>query len=207
MSDRPTFDHSTVTRVFDELRRLLDPSPAFGCPHALCDRLCAVGGYRRQKAKMKDIELLYIPRLRDEEDASDLFGATSQVNVTDRLWNELVDAGVLGKREKVDGSISAWGPENKHAVHLDSGLAIDLFAATAESWYNRLVMTTGPLASNIAIATAARTKGWEWEVAKPGFVPLGGTWETSPKSRRTMRSEREVFEFVGLHYLPPEARR
>ena len=109
---------------------------------------------------------------------------------------------------KENGSISAWGPWNKHAVHVATGLPVDLFAATEENYFNRLVVTTGSVELNVRIAKAARkmNPAWEWEVYEAGFVPLGGTWENSARKRRTMRSERDVFEFVGLKWLPPEER-
>lgn len=216
MSDRELFDRGTVREVFHELWRRLDPSPAWQlaeagaplcCPHALCDRLCAVGGYRRGKKEMKDLELLYIPRIAPRVDGADLFGAEHETNLTECLWADLLAAGVLEVRRRTGGGVSAWGPENKHAVHMASGLALDLFAATAENWPNRLVVTTGSKDCNVRIAAAARKLGWEWEVSKAGFVPLGGTWATCAKTRRTMRSEREVFEFVKLPYLRPEDRR
>jgi DNA polymerase/3'-5' exonuclease PolX len=203
------FPRDVVEAVFADLWRLFDPAPALGCPDALCDRLCAVGGFRRQKREMKDLELLIIPRFRDRTDPGDLFGAPKPTNVTLAYVDELVARGVLAKRAKCDGSVSAWGESNRHAQHCASGLPIDLFFATPENWFNRLVVTTGPRESNVRLAAAARkmSPAWEWEVGEAGFVPLGGTWATCPQTRRTMRSEREVFEFVGFEYLPPEARR
>lgn len=216
MSEREKFDRGTVDAVFHELWRRLDPAPAWQapgieaavqCPHALCERMCAVGGYRRGKREMKDLELLYIPRIAARVDGADLFGAERETNLTEALWAELLAAGVLDKRLKITGAVSAWGEENKHARHVASGLPLDLFAATAENWVNRLVVTTGSAAHNIRIAETARKLGWEWEVYDAGFVPLGGTWAKCAKTRRTMRSEHEVFEFVKMPYLRPEERR
>lgn len=204
--DRAVFPRNAVDEVLTDLLLRLDPKPALGKPQALCERVCAVGGYRRGKREMKDLELLYIPEIRQEEDPADMFGRKIEVNVTERLWHQLVAAGVLEQRLKVDGSVSAWGAWNKHARHVASGLPVDLFAATWENYANRLVVTTGPRESNIRIAAAARAKGWEWEVAEAGFVPLGKTWATATRERRTMRSEREVFAFVDLPFRLPEER-
>lgn len=205
-AEKPKFPRAVADAVFTDLRWALDPSPALGRPDALCDLVCAVGGYRRRRTAMKDIELLYIPRFAQREDTSELFSVMRDVDVTEQLWNRLLAAGVLSQRRKVDGSLSAWGPHNKHAVHCATGLAVDLFATIPEHWPNRLVVTTGPMESNIRIASAARARGWEWEMANGGFVPIGGTWDTCPKTRRTMRTEREVFEFVGLPFRMPEDR-
>lgn len=217
MSEPVKFPRSVVLEVLIELLRMFDPRPAWSWdgnesskpvqrPHALCELVCAVGGYRRGKPEMKDLELLYIPRRLTAVDPGDMFGAESEVDVTEQFLAGLRAGGVLAPRLNSEGH-EAWGPRNKLAVHVTSGLPIDLFAATAENYFNRLVVTTGPKESNVRIAKAALAKGWEWEVYQPGFVPAGGKWDTCPRERRTMRSEREVFEFVGLDYLPPEERR
>lgn len=80
---------------------------------------------------------------------------------------------------------------------------------TGEVQVVRPVEKAPKLESNIRIATAARAlvPPFEWEVNSPGFVPMGGTWEKCPRERRTIRSEREVFEFVHLEFKPPEERR
>jgi DNA polymerase/3'-5' exonuclease PolX len=156
---------------------------------------------------MKDLELLYIPRMGEEAEPGDMFGLKRPVNITDRLFDEMVARGVIGHRISEAGK-KTWGRWNKHAIHLASGLPLDAFAATEGNWFNRLVVTTGSRESNIRIAAAARAMGWEWEVYEAGFCPLGATWATAaPEERRAMRSEREVFEFVGLPFLKPEERK
>lgn len=205
--EKRKFPRAVVDDVLTELCGYLDPRPVHGCANARCRRMCAVGGYRRRKVEMKDLELLYIPRVMEIPDSGDLFSTPRPVDVTDQVIEGLVFQGVLAKRLKCNGSVSAWGPWNKHAVHVASGLPIDLFVATAENYFNRLVVTTGPMELNIRIASEARRLGWEWEVNSPGFVPLGSTWEDATKERRTMRCELDVFQFVGMPLLRPEARR
>ena len=207
MSEAIKFPRGIVLEVLIELLHCFDPAPAWHRPNALVEIACAVGGYRRGKRAMKDLEILYVPRVSEVVDPSDMFGATTETNLAEVMLEDLRLSGVLAKRLKSDGSVSSWGPCNKHALHVPSGLPVDLFAATADNYHNRMVVTTGPLESNIRIAEATRKMGWEWEVNSPGFVPLGGTWESCPRERRTMRCEREVFEFVGLPFLRPEERR
>jgi len=206
MDDRPKFPRSVVQDVLCELLHAFDPQPALGRPHALVDRVCAVGGYRRQKREMKDLEILYVGRRRLVRDPEDMLGADVETDIAEQLVADLLRRGVLAPRlDKNDRP--SWGEWNKHAVHVATGLPVDLFAATPENYFNRLFVTTGPAELNVRIAALARKKGWEWEVYDPGFVPLGGTWETCPRQRRQMRSELEVFQFVDLEYLPPEARK
>lgn len=206
--ERVKFPRSVAEDVCIELLHRFDPEPVHGRANALCERICAVGGFRRRKTEMKDLELLYIPRIAKRADAGDLFGAVREVDVTAELIEALLSSGVLQKRLKSDGSISAWGVENKHAVHVASGLPIDLFAATAANWANRLVVTTGPVELNVRIASAARTRGFEWEVYDAGFVPLGKKWATcGERDRRVMRAERDVFAFVEMDLKEPHARK
>lgn len=227
MSDeRRKFPRELVKEVFLELGKYFDPQPAWvhdrdmalppgQRPHAKCERFCAVGGFRRGKAEMKDLEILYIPRMNGAVDPDSLFGEQMLLNVTEQMLEGLLVSGVLVKRHKCDGTISAWGPENKHAVHVASGLPIDLFAATEENYFNRLVVTTGPMEMNIRIAQLAHQKvteephqvGWEWEVFEAGFVPRGLTWADCPPAKRmVMKSEKAVFDFVGMTYREPQDR-
>jgi DNA polymerase/3'-5' exonuclease PolX len=206
MIARAIYPRELVHEVFLELLGYLDPAPALHRPRALAERVCGVGGYRRRKAEMKDLELLYIPKISDVADPLDMFGATRKEDLTTPVFENLLERGILEKRISVTGN-ETWGPLNKHARHVATGLAIDLFAASEENWFNRLVVTTGPAELNIRIATQARAQGWEWEVYQAGFVPRGTNWENAPKTRRTMRSESEVFTFVGMEFLPPVKRK
>jgi DNA polymerase/3'-5' exonuclease PolX len=61
------------------------------------------------------------------------------------------------------------------------------------------VCRTGPGESNVAIASAAQTKGWKWNPYGAGFSrQIGLTTE-----QHGVTSEREVFEFVGMAFKEP----
>ena len=77
----------------------------------------------------------------------------------------------------------AWGPKNKLAVHVESGIPVDLFATSAESWWNYLVCRTGPAASNIAIAQAALAGGGE-AAAGRATSPLPRAWAPARRCPR-----------------------
>lgn len=216
--EKRKFPRSLVFDVFLELGKHFDPQPgwlfdamaggkATQRPWAMCERFCAVGGFRRGKEEMKDLEILFIPRYRTSEVKAELFGGEEMINVTEQMIEGLRSSGVLGQRHKEDGSLSSWGPLNKHAVHVPSGLPIDLFGTTEENYANRLVVTTGPAQSNIRIAGAARKLGYEWEVGGGGFVPLGYCWEKCPEEKRKLvKCEEDVFAFVKLPFVAPEFR-
>lgn len=215
MAEKQIFSREIVRKVFLEIWRRFDPAPSWSitaagltthCGNALCDRMCATGGFRRGKREMKDLEILFIPRIGEEVDPGDLFGASRPVNLTEQVLSQLEQEGIISRRLSISGN-ETWGPLNKHARHVATGLAVDLFAATRENWWNRMVVTTGPAELNIRIAGKARELGWEWEVYQAGFVPRGGNWDSCPRERRTMRSEREVFDFVKMPHMRPEDRR
>lgn len=169
----------------------------------LCVRVVIAGSLRRGKAEVGDIEVLYIPRLIDVRDESDLFGRTKKASAVDVDLARRHAAGEFAKRLKCTGAISAWGPEMKHAVHESSGVPVDFFAAAADTWACNLVCRTGSAASNTTIAARALDRGWTWHPTGTGFERVSG-----PDRGRiaAMHSEEEIFQFVGLEYLQPEQR-
>lgn len=167
---------------------------------AVCERICVAGSLRRGKAMVGDVEILYIPRF--EQRQVDLFNI-ERVDQAGEVLQNLLRAHVLCQRLSARGT-PAWGHKNKLAVHVASGIPVDLFAASEANWWNYLVCRTGSAESNMRIARAAIAKGWQWNPYGPGFSrggPLAGAREIVARA-----SEREVFEFVGLPYLPPEKR-
>lgn len=162
-------------------------------PH--CERIIIAGSIRRRRADVADIELLYIPRY--EERQIDLL-STGQVNTTDGIIDNILSKGILAKRLSKNGS-PAWGAKNKLAVHVNSGIPVDLFATDAECWHNYLVCRTGPAESNMRIATAAQKKGLTWH-------PYGTGFTDAMSNAYHVASEMDVFHKVGLPYLSPEIR-
>jgi len=147
-----------------------------------CERIEIAGSLRRRRPDVGDIELLVIPRSQGNLDL--LGGAVMR----------LVFDGVLEYRRNKKGS-PMYGPQNKFLLHVASGIAVDIFSTTEESWSMALVIRTGPKESNIAIATAAKRKGWRLKAYGDGF--------DTPNGHIRCSTEREVFELVGLPYLEP----
>jgi DNA polymerase/3'-5' exonuclease PolX len=162
-----------------------------------CIRLEICGSLRRRKPFVSDIEMVYVPRLQARPEPGALFG-TVDVSLADKMIQNLVQASVIEKRLNVDGQ-SAWGPLNKLAVHRETGIPVDFFSTTDECWFNYLVCRTGPAELNARIAKLARQRGLRWHPYGKGFTRGESDWIT-------VRSEREVFETVGLPYLEPEER-
>jgi DNA polymerase/3'-5' exonuclease PolX len=168
-----------------------------------CERIQIAGSLRRRKPFLKDVEIIFIPKLRaprfeDKILRTDLFSEPPAINLAERAIANLLEAGLITKRPNVNG-VTAWGAKNKLAIHVPSGMPVDLFTATPANFFNYLVCRTGGEQNNIAIASAAQARGWKWNPYGEGFSrPKGLAIEVHPIS-----SEREVFDFVGLPYLEP----
>lgn len=161
------------------------------------DRLMVAGSLRRRKAEVGDIEIVYIARTEPEPDPSDLFGKTIQVNQVDAWLKVCLFNEYLARRPKTNGSFT-WGEENKLGLHVPTGIPVDFFAASPANWWNLIVCRTGPADSNTSICMAAERRGWKWDPYSPGFVDRhNGALVYRAKS------ERDVFNAVGLSYAEP----
>jgi DNA polymerase/3'-5' exonuclease PolX len=181
------FSRAKANAVADELESRLA---------SCCTRIAVAGSLRRLKEKVSDVELLFVSRVQPRPETNALFG-TVNVALADEVIQSWLN-GLLSKRPNVNGS-PTWGPLNKLAVHLASGIPVDLFATTDECWFNALVCRTGSAETNMKIAAGARRRGLKWHPYGKGFTYKDGTW-------LTVTSEREVFEAAGLPYIRPEWR-
>jgi DNA polymerase/3'-5' exonuclease PolX len=170
-----------------------------------CELICIAGSLRRRKASVKDIEILFVPKIEASPvfaARTDLFRAPAPlppINLAERAIATLLASFLLRKRPNVNG-IKAWGEKNKLGIHAPSGLPVDLFTATRENFFNYLVCRTGGAESNIRVCEAAIARGWKWNPYGSGFSRCA---ELGRVEQHAVQSEREVFEFVGLPYLEP----
>jgi DNA polymerase/3'-5' exonuclease PolX len=169
---------------------------------AEASRFLICGSLRREKPLVGDIEIVFVPRTGPMRSSEDLFETVREVSLVDLFLGRLLAEGVIERRRNVNGS-AMWGDSNKLATHLASGIPVDFFATTEDAWWNYVVCRTGGAESNKRIASEAKARGWKWAMTGPGFVR-----RTGPDRGRIipMRSEREVFEFVKLPYLPAAER-
>lgn len=169
-----------------------------------CNRIEIAGSLRRKLAYVGDIEILYIPKLALAPQGffeAILNGESPETkNMADYAILQLVSTGILAKRKNVNGS-EIWGESNKLAVHVASGIPVDLFATTLERWAVSLVIRTGGKQTNIDLAMAAKRQGLKLHPYGDGYT-----------NRRTgehirCRSETDVFSAVGLRCVPPSQRK
>ncbi len=159
-----------------------------------CTRIKIAGSLRRNKPDVGDVEILFVPRFEDRQ--VDMF-TVAPWNLAEWEIGCLIGRGLLSKRPNKHGGF-AYGPKNKLLLHR-SGVPVDLFTASDANWFNYLVCRTGGAESNVAVASAAQRKGWQWNPYGPGFSRIGQV--------HLVACEREVFDFVGLPFLAPEDRR
>ncbi len=193
MSDKTKFPAAMARSVADSLVQWL----ADAC---LPGRCVVAGSLRRGRPEVGDIEILYIPRVEIAPVEGRLFA--EPVNLVEQRLAGALEGGWLQKRINRAG-FETWGDQIKLARHVESGVPVDFFTATAENWSNYLVCRTGPRESNEAIARAAQARGLKWKPYTAGFC-----WADDPNEHVVQRvfGERGVFEIVGLPFLPPHKR-
>lgn len=186
MTHGKRYPYAVALNVAQALVTVLEP---------FCERIVIAGSLRRQKPDVGDIELLMIGKTATRQ--VDLL-STEEYDISAAEIERLVGQGILSKRPNKNG-IFTWGKENKLAIHVKTGIPVDLFATDLARWWNALVVRTGPKDSNLLITTTAQRKGYRFEAYGSGFLTRDGYHTTT--------SERDVFEFIGLPYLEPKDRK
>jgi DNA polymerase/3'-5' exonuclease PolX len=188
MTDKPKFPRADAIAVAKELVAAIKPS----CEP---DFLKVCGSLRRGKQLVGDVELVYVPRIHLFK--VDFF-AEEPLNLVDEALGELISFGILAKRLNKNGH-QTWGPNNKLALHVKSGIPVDLFSTSNAAWWNYVVCRTGSAENNVAICNAAIAKGWKWHPYDRGFTDREGNWHVA-------ETEQDVFRLAGLPYKPPGER-
>ena len=142
-----------------------------------------------------DVEILYIGRQETRPKNGDLF-AMENVSLAAIAIAELLASKVLEARANKLGG-STWGAQNKLALHVASGVPVDLFATTEASWWNYLICRTGSAAHNITIAERAKQLGWNWNPYGSGFTKPDGS------EAYAIASESDLFRFLNMEYVEP----
>lgn len=184
-TQRPRFLHAEAMAVANRFIAFLEP---------YCTRILVAGSLRRRRQTVKDIELLFVPKMISVPDPCDMFGGTKLVAATDAPIAKLLDLGVITKRPSKTG-VYTWGAENKLARHLASGIPVDLFATDEDHFWMALFVRTGPAELNTRVASLAIARGLRMHAYGNGF--------SRGSQAVRVKSEREIFELVGLDYLEP----
>ena len=186
MSDRKKYPRADALAAAEELQAILAPA---------CERIAIAGSLRRGKLEVGDVELLFVPRYAERKE--DMF-SNRIVSVAGEVCEKLLRDGVLAKRPNVNGHFT-WGESNKLAIHVASGIPVDLFGTSNEAWWVALVIRTGSKETNLRLTTGAQRRGASLMAYGYGIKWPGG--EITPA-----HSERDVFQLCDVPYLEPEKR-
>ena len=93
-----------------------------------CERLAIGGSLRRLKPFVGDIEIVFSPKISKRPDG--LFDEKI-VSAADEVIEQLLKDGYFQKRPNKRG-IFTWGESNKLAIHVPSGIPVDLFCEPGE---------------------------------------------------------------------------
>jgi DNA polymerase/3'-5' exonuclease PolX len=182
--------------IAEEVRDALSPD---------CERIQIAGSIRRGKPEVKDIEIVYIPRMILPQPALFDLGlsADSSIPATDRAIDDLIANATLARDDKV----KRWGPKYKRAVHVQTGMVVELFAATGDNWGYIYALRTGPAEFNHLLVTK---KAYGGAMPADMYVHSGYLWHTDGEAGAHtcchMPSEEVFFATLQLPCWPPEER-
>lgn len=179
------FDRLAVLPVAERFVDLLAP---------YCERIAIAGSIRRNRPKVGDIEILFVPKVRVE--SVDFF-ATKEIPLTEAIFENLLATGEVSLRFGVSGS-TAWGLKNKLGI-TKNGVPIDFFSTSIENWFVSLVIRTGSKRTNLSLTTGAQKLGRRLNAYGSGVT-------CSDYSVIPARSEEDVFKLCGVPYMDPEYR-
>jgi DNA polymerase/3'-5' exonuclease PolX len=177
--------------------KALEIAQALG-PH--CERLEVAGSIRRGKPRVKDIDLVVIPKMKSK---GSLFGSTCHVAETD----------FYEAARKFLFAMTAEGPRLLRGTALTecpNQIAVDIYIATAESWATLLLIRTGSAEHNIWMCARARTCGGKLHADGSGLEVPG---QYDPIAQRTVnnqvlrpKTEEEIFKALGIPTPAPDQR-
>lgn len=165
-----------------------------------CEMLEVAGSWRRQCDLMSDLEFVFVPKIVQETDGLLGLGISKTVSAADRQIETWLKNGVIEKRLAENGRISSWGPNNKHAIHVDSEIPVDFFCEPdARDWFRTLVIRTGSKTFNVALMATA---------PKVGIIPhaYGEAFFKANGERVFANSEQEVLQICGIPWTEPKDR-
>lgn len=173
-------------------------------------RVMIAGSIRRAKRRVKDIEIVAVPRI--DPGQRDMFGeVVTEINRLDQLVADRVAGGRWGHRFDAAGRI-AHGERYKRLRHYGeplSGIGIDLFSVLPPAqWGVIAAIRTGPAEFSQRLVTPASRGGLLPENMR---VIDGAIWETTsvgaPLHVIPTETEEELFDVLGLPWIAPEERR
>jgi DNA polymerase/3'-5' exonuclease PolX len=187
---------STGTRVLLADAEDVAATLAFAL-YPACERIQVAGSIRRQRADVGDIELVVVPLIETEPDG--MFGERPINRLTERL-DMLTAAGVLAPHP-IDPK---RGERYSKLLDAASGLQVDVFSASADTFGLILLIRTGPAAYSQRFVTDLRRRALHVAGGQLHRGSLGcGAYECEvvPTPEET-----DVYAAAGWPFVEPETR-
>ena len=162
-----------------------------------CDKIEVAGSVRRKKNICKDIELVIIPKKVIEPGG--LFG--DEEIITYPIDNFILSSKLFKLRPSKIG-VTSYGEKNKLLEYNSNGfgwIALDIFTADESNYMMVKFIRTGGAETNKLIATTANKLKMNLRIYESAFVDHKGY-------KAVMKSEEQIFQYLGLKYLKPEER-
>ncbi len=143
------------------------------------------GSLRRGSPTVHDIDIVLIPQR-----GSDQFVLGDETPI-DQILRQLVERGSLTEvrgKEKIKCFIAA-----------KTGIPVDLYIATPETWTTLLLIRTGSKEHNIKLAQRARELGMKLRASGDGIEDANGQLLRAS-------TEQELFSLLQVPYIRPERR-
>jgi len=183
-----------VLRLWGDIRDCLAPD---------CERLEAAGSVRRGRPEVKDLEVVAIPRFREIQDENDLYRQPKMVNCLKDHLNKMAAMGLI--------TLTKNGGRYMAFDWMNTGLRVDLFTATEETWPLVYMVRTGPPAFNMMLLERAQDLGYRilWGT---GIFREEDILPGEPPEPRTgakpipVETEADIFALLGMDYIPPNKR-
>ena len=158
-----------------------------------CQKVTVAGRIRRNRPDVGGIRILAVPN----HGFVDLFDQPIPGHsAIDHRCQEMLANGFLALRPNRNGG-TAFGPQNKFLVHVDTGIPVDIFSTDARNWGMALLVRTGP--ADFCKAVMARFQYLGMAGHAYGGVTRNGETVDCP-------DEETVFALLGWPYLSPERR-
>lgn len=148
-------------------------------------RIEIAGSLRRGNPTVHDIDIVLLPQR-----SSDQFVLGDEMPL-DQILRRLVATGSLTEvrgKEKMKCFIAA-----------KTGIPVDLYIATPETWTTLLLIRTGSREHNIKLAQRARELGMKLRASGDGIEDANG-------QLLRVGTEEELFSLLQIPYIPPEDR-
>jgi len=190
----PKFEYKIAKAIADDLIQILQPS---------CEIINIAGSIRRQKALVKDIEIVCVPK---------------KIFFQTELFGKGIDLVIPAFRKAIETVAEKTLKGNLEGrymqIQLKNNIVLDLFLPQLNDYYRQYAIRTGSgdYSKNM-IATGWRKKGWcgtnDGLRREKDCYKSDATWKCynpNPELPPVWQSEEEFFDWLGIKWINPSER-